>query len=236
MKKIWFLTVLIPVLFVACKSKCVEDSGRHISKDLSLKVYDEITISGPIKLMLVQDSTYSLKLSADSNIIDHIKAEVSGSKFTLELDPKKYCGTDSIVVHAGIGDLKVLKAGNHSQVTGEGIIHVKDLQLDLSDTTSLSLNLTAATLKTTLKGSSTVKLEGQTGLHEIKAKGSINLEAFNFASGIYNLDLEGVAKMNINVLNDLKVNTVGSTEIFYKGNPKNIDEKKSGMGKLEKVN
>jgi len=38
------------------------------------------------------------------------------------------------------------------------------------------------------------------------------------------------------VLNELKVRTDGSSEIYYKGNPKKIDEKKSGATKLEKVN
>jgi hypothetical protein len=235
MRRILFLVVAVSVLFVACKSKCIEDSGRHITKDVSLKAYDEIKVSGPIKLVLLQDSSYSLKLSADSNILDQIKADVSGGKLTVELDQSKYCGTDSIVLHAGIGALKSLTASKSAQVTGLEVIYVKDLKIDLSDTTSLSLNLNAASLKTSLNGSSTLDLKGQTGSHEVKSNGSIKLNAFEFISGSYDLNLEGVAKVSANVLNELKINATGSSEISYKGNPKDIDEKKSGNYNLIKV-
>jgi hypothetical protein len=38
------------------------------------------------------------------------------------------------------------------------------------------------------------------------------------------------------VLNELTVKTEGASEVYYKGNPKEVNEKKSGAAKLEKVN
>jgi hypothetical protein len=236
LKNVVYLLLLTSVLLNGCKSKCIEDSGKHITKNVSLKEYDEIIVSGPIKLILKQDSTYSLQLSADSNIINQIDAEVSGGKFTVKLDPAKYCGTDSIVLHAGIGNLTVLTASKNTQIIGLGVIHVKDLKINLSDTTSLALNLAAASLKTSLNGSSTLDLAGQTGVHELKSNGSVKVAAFNFIAGMYDLELEGLSRLDINVLNDLKIKSSGSTEINYKGNPKNVNEQKSGNYKLAKVN
>ncbi len=236
MKKLSFLFLTIPVLFSACTSKCIEDSGIHITKNLTLNIFDEIKVSGPLKLVLHQDSSYSLQLSADSNLIDQIKTDVSGGEFRVTLDPEKYCGTDSIVVHAGIGELKKLTADNKSQVFGEGIIYAADLKISLSDTTIITLNLNTANLKTEVDGKAKINLSGQTGKHEFKSKGAIELNAFNFVAGYYNLDLEGVGKSNINVLNELKIKTSGASEIYYKGSPNKVDEKKNGIGKLQKVN
>ncbi|MCD0489027.1 DUF2807 domain-containing protein [Pedobacter sp. MC2016-14] len=236
MKKLSILMLFVPVVFAACKSKCLEDSGIHINKDVSLKVFDEIKVSGPLKLVIKQDSSYTLQLSADSNIIDQIKTEVSGGELKISLDPGKYCGQDSIVVHAGIGELKELEVENRSQVFSSGIVHVGELKVKLSDTTALTLNLDAAQLKTEVNGKSKISLSGQTGKHEFKSKGAIELNAFNFVSGLYDLNIEGVGKSNINVLNELKVKTNGASEIYYKGSPKKIEEKKNGIGKLEKAN
>ena len=236
MKYNYFLILALPLLMVACKPKCIEDSGKHITKDLSLKVFDEIKVSGPLKLIIRQDSSYTLQLSADSNLIDQIKTEVSGGEFKISLDPKVYCGTDSIVVRAGIGELKKLTANKNSQIFGEGMIYVNELEIDLSDTTGVTLALNAAVLKTSLNGKTQFNLSGQAGRHELESKGSLVLNAFDFIAGIYDLDIEGLGRSNINVLNELKVKTSGSSEIYYKGSPKNVNEKKNGISKLEKVN
>jgi hypothetical protein len=236
MKPTSFLILAIPLFMVACKPKCIEDSGKHITKDVSLKVFDEIKVSGPLKLVLRQDSSYTLQLSADSNLVDQIKTEVSGGEFKVSLDPKVYCGSDSVVVHVGIGELKKLAADKNSQVFGEGMIYVNKLDIDLHDTTSVNLSLNAAVLSTSLDGKTQLTLSGQTGKHELESKGSLVLNAFDFVSGMYDLDIEGLGRSNINVLNELKVKTSGSSEIYYKGSPKSVNEKKNGVSKLEKVN
>lgn len=236
MKKIALYVFAIPLLFAACKSKCVEDLGIHSSKELSLQPYDEIKVSGPIKLLLRQDSTYKLNIGADSSVIGLVKAEVSGHELTVKLDAAKYCGTDSIIVTAGIGELKKLSASEAVRVYTTSKINLNDITINLSGATVLKLDLNAGKLALNNDGAAAINLIGQAGTHQLKSKGSINLDAFDFAAGIYDLDIEGAGKAKINVLNDLKVKTTGATEIYYKGNPKNVDEKKSGVSKLQKVN
>ena len=236
MKKIALYIIAIPLLFAACKSKCVEDLGIHSSKDLSLKPYDEIKVSGPIKLLLRQDSTYKLNIGADSSVIGMVKADVSGHELTLKLDAEKYCGKDSIIITAGIGDLKKLSAAEAVKVYTTSKINLNDITINLSGATLLKLDINAGKLTLNNDGAAAINLIGQAGAHVLKSKGTLNLDAFDFAAGIYDLDIEGAGKANINVLNDLKVRTTGATEIYYKGNPKNVDEKKSGVSKLQKVN
>lgn len=236
MKKTALYILAVTLLFAACKSKCIEDSGIHSSKDFSLKPYDEITVSGPIKLLLRQDSSFKLNIGADSNIIASVKAEVSGHELTVKLDPAKYCGTDSIIVTAGIGELKKLSANEAVRVYTTSKINLNDVVIDLSGATVLKLDMNVGKLTLNNDGSAKINLIGQAGVHQLKSKGSISLNAFDFVTGVYDLDIEGAGKSNINVLNDLKVKTTGATEIYYKGNPKNVEEKKSGVSKLQKVN
>jgi len=231
-----YLTLAASTLLYSCSSKCIEDSGKHIIKDLTVKPFDEIEIEGPIKLVLKQDSSFAVKISADSNIMDKIKPEVSGSTFKISLDPMKYCGTDSIVVHAGIGALKEIKAKGSSLVYSEGRLNLSDLNLYLTGAPDLNLDINARKLETEVDGAAKITLSGQAGSHKLESKGVLNLDAFNFVVGEYDIKVEGTGKSNINVLNDLKVNTSGASSIYYKGNPKNISEKKTGTAKLEKVN
>lgn len=201
-----------------------------------MKNFDKISVDGAIKLILMQDSSYKVQVDADSNIIAYVKADVSGSELKLKLDYDKYCGTDSIVVRAGIGELKQLELDGAVKVVGEGRIYAGDVKFNFSGSSDVSLDLSAARVTTEVDGVGKLALKGQAGIHELKIKGIANLDAFDFVVGVYDIETKGKGKANINVLNELKVRTSGSSEIYYKGNPKKVDEKKSGATKLEKVN
>lgn len=235
MKKTALYLLVLPLFFAACKSKCKEDLGIHSSRDFTVKPFDEVKVSGPIKLIMRQDSSFKINILADSNAIGLVKAEVSGSKLTVKLDGN-YCGKDSVIVNAGIGDLKKLTADGPSKVyTASGII-VNTLDVELTGAVKLNLDVSAMKLTTTTNGAAVINLLGQAGVHQVKSTGSIRLNAYAFVAGIYNLDLNGVSDLKINALNDLKIKTSGAADIRYKGNPKNIQEKQSGTYKLEKVN
>jgi hypothetical protein len=230
------LMLVAAISFAGCSSKCIEDSGNHIVRDITVSPFNEIEIDGPVKLVLRQDSSFKIAVSADSSIIDKIKTTVSGEKFKVSLDPMQYCGSDSIVIHAGIGALTKVKAAGASKVYSEGSLHVGDLAMTLSGATELNLNLYAGKVKTESDGAARLTLSGQAGAHELDSKGVLELNAFDFVVAQYDIDIQGTGKSNINVLNDLKVKTSGSSTIYYKGNPKNVSDKKSGTSKLEKVN
>jgi len=225
-----------PLFFVACKSKCVEDSGNHSTKEVSVKPYDEIEVSGPIKLIIRQDSTYKLVIEADSNVINLVKADVSGHELTLKLDADKYCGTDSIIISAGIGELKKLKASAAAKVYTSSKVNLNDISISLAGATVLNIDLNAGKLTLNNDGVSKINLSGQAGVNQLTSKGSLELNSFAFIAGVYNINVDGNVKANINVLNELNVKTTGAAEIYYKGNPKNVEQKKTGVLKLEKVN
>ncbi|MGY0035516.1 head GIN domain-containing protein [Pedobacter sp. NJ-S-72] len=236
MKKLILFSLALPLLFTACENKCVEDSGLHSTKEITVKPYNEIVVSGPVKLILRQDSSFKVNIQADSNVISLIKAEVNKNGLVIELDPKQYCGKDSIVVSAGIGELKTLEVKGASHIYTSSLINVNDLDIKSSGATTINMDLTAGKLTTTTDGEAHINLTGQAGVHQVKSKGVIQMNAFDFITGIYDLNVEGVGKLNINVLNELKAKTSGATTIYYKGNPKKIDEDKSGVAKEKKVN
>lgn len=235
MKKLSLLILVLPILWSACKTKCVEDSGLRKERVEKLKAFNEIEIKGPIKLVLKQDSSYTLKVAADSNVVDLVERKVSGAKLKLHLNKEAYCGKDSILVYAGIAELKSLKMDALSDVASTGRLNLQDLSLTLNGATALNLDLNAGKVTTSVNGTAKVHLSGQAGTHQFKAQGAVDLDAFDFIVGIYNLDINGVGKAKINVLNDLKIKTSGAAEIQYKGNPKNIKQDKSGTGNVQQI-
>lgn len=236
MRKIILLAGLLPVLLAGCSSSCIEDSGNHTEKKTVVKAFDRINVSGAVVLILQQDSSYAINLATDSALMEYVKIDVSGSQLNIKVKEKPYCGKDSIVVHAGIGALKELKADGANKISGSGRIYAGDLELALSGTSELTMDLATRNLTTTSDGTSKIKLSGQAGSHSLSATGIVDLDAFDFVSGVYKIDITGGGKANINVLNELSVNTEGSSDISYKGSPAKVNEKKSGAATLKKVN
>ncbi len=236
MRKIVAIALAIPVLLAGCSTECIQDSGKHVVKDAVVKNFDQIKITGAIKLVMTQDSSYSVKIEADSNIINMVRTDVSSGELRVKLEDGMYCGSDSVVVRAGIGELKKLNTVGSVKVVGEGRIYATDVDLKLEGTSDVTLDLSASKLTTKIDGIGKLALTGQAGVHNLTTKGTASVHAFDFVAGIYDITIDGMGKANINVLNDLKIKTSGTSEVYYKGNPKNVDEKKSGATKLEKVN
>ncbi|HMI05214.1 MAG TPA: head GIN domain-containing protein [Pedobacter sp.] len=236
MKKLSIIACLLPFLFTGCNTDCIEDSGNHIEKNTVVKPFDKISVAGSIILILRQDSSYAVRIATDSNLMKYVKVDVSGAQLNIKVKEEAYCGKDSIVVEAGIGALKELKGDGSLKVSGKERIYAGDLKLSMAGSSEVTLDLTAGNLSTNIDGTGTFKLTGQTGSHTLMVTGIADVDAFNFVSGVYKINVTGTAKANINVLNELSVNTEGSSEISYKGNPAKVNEKKSGAAVLKKVN
>jgi len=236
MKQLSLFLLALSLLFTACNTKCVEDSGIRIERAQQMEAFEKLEIRGPIKVILQQDSSYKVRIAADSNIIEDVKASVGSKTLKLKLDPEKYCGKDSVIVYAGINNLTSIRLENESTLASSTLLHLRDVELILNDNTVVDMELTTGKMTTTVDGTSKITLRGQAGEHNLKSTGALTLDAFDFVTAKISLNTEGVVKANINVLNDLNLETTGTSDVHYKGSPKNINKKKAGTAILEKVN
>ena len=224
------------VLLTSCKSKCIEDSGNHIEKNTVVKNFNKLDISGAFKIILMQDSTFGVNIATDSNLMSAVKVDVSGDELRIKMDEGSYCGSDSIVIKIGLGELTEIKTDGSVDIRTEGHIYADEVKLNFAGSSDIVLALNAGKLTTHMEGAGKLALTGQTGVHELYTQGTVSIDAFDFVAGVYSLDITGSAKANINVLNELNVKTEGASEVYYKGSPAKVNEKKSGAAKLEKVN
>jgi hypothetical protein len=236
MKQLSLFLLALSLLFTACNTKCVEDSGIRVERAEQMEAFEKLEIRGPIKVILQQDTSYKVRIAADSNIIEDVKVSVGSKTLKLKLDPEKYCGQDSVIVYAGVLYLTSIRMENNSKLASDALLNFKNVELNLDGNTEVDMELTAGKMTTTVDGTSKITLRGQAGEHNLKSTGALILDAFDFVTAKISLNTEGVNKANINVLNDLNLETTGTSEVYYKGSPKNINKKKAGTAILEKVN
>ncbi|MEO8884573.1 MAG: head GIN domain-containing protein [Mucilaginibacter sp.] len=218
----------------ACKLTCITGSGNKISEDRKVSDFTAIRISGNFKVKLVQDSSLNLHITTDDNLLKYIKTRVEGDKLIVSNEDVCTNGDQEITI--GVHNLNALHASGAVEVTSDGKINTGDMEIELSGSTKVTLDLNAARLTTKGSGSTEVNLKGQASTHNIDLSGSGNVNALDFIVGDYNISTSGSSDCQINVLRELNVRSSGSSSIKYRGTPTQINNSKSGSSSIEKIN
>jgi hypothetical protein len=239
MKKIHLALVIIAAVALsglsACRFNCVHGSGHMVSDDRKVSDFSKISISGDYKVVLKQDSSMSLKITADDNLIQYIKTEVSGDRLRI-YSKRNLCNNGQLTINIGIRNLEELKASGAVEVESDGNIRTQDLHFKLSGATKITMNLNAANVTTSSSGATELNLKGQATSHDIDLSGVGHVYAFDFVVGSCDIQTSGAGHCEVNVLNSLSVHSSGASEVRYRGNPSNVTNDKSGASSVEKVN
>ncbi len=239
MKKIHLLILLLIAGitlggFSSCRFNCVHGSGNVKSEDRKGGDFSRINISGAFKVVIKQDSSMSVKITADDNLLKYIKTEVSDGKLRI-YTKRNICKSKEMLVNIGIRNLEELKASGAVEVEGDGKIITSDLHLRLAGVTKITMDLNAANVTTHGSGVTELNLRGQATSHDIETSGSGKVHAFDFVVSKCDIQTSGMGHSEVNVLNTLNVHSSGASEVRYKGNP-SVTNDKSGASSVEKVN
>jgi hypothetical protein len=241
MKKPYFIllavvTAFTMLTFASCKMSCIKGSGNQTTTNRKVADFTKLDISGAYKVILKQDSSLSVSVTADDNLQELIKTDVSGNTLKISTNKKSICASGDFTVTIGVQHLEAIKTSGAISVISEGKIIAKTFNLDLSGATRINLNLDAGTVHTEGSGVTEITLKGQASSHDINLSGGGKVHAFDFIVGNYDIETSGASECEINVLHELTVNSSGASSINYKGNPATINNKKAGVSSITKVN
>lgn len=233
--------LLLAVVAVVCSSVlsschigCIKGSGNEASETRKTGNFNKIDISGGFKVTLKQDTSKSLVVTADDNLMKYIRTEVGGGKLRI-LTRKNICNNAPIAITLNVGTINEIKGSGAVEIVSEGRINTQNLNLQFSGTSKINLDLNAADVKTETAGTSEIVLKGQAASHAVEVAGVADLQAFDFVVGNYKINTSGSADCKINVLSSLIVNSQGASDIKYRGNPTKVETEKSGAASVKKV-
>ena len=219
----------------SCMLNCVHGSGNMKTENRKVTDFSKISISGAYKVVLKQDSSLSLTVTADDNLLKYIKTTVSGDKLSIH-NKRNFCNTGQLTVTVGVRNLEEVSTSGVVEVESDGTIKTKDMHFGLSGASKVTMDLNAANVVTSGSGSSEINLKGQATSHDIDLSGDSHVHAFDFVVGSCEIESSGVGHSEVDVLNSLSVHSSGASEVKYRGNPSNVTNDKSGASSIEKVN
>lgn len=239
MKKLYSTAILCVAalslsILSSCRLGCVKGSGHQITENHKASDFTRLDISGGFKINLKQDSSLTVSVTADDNLMKYIHINSEGDKLRI-YSKKNICGSGEIVLNIGVKNLEVIKTSGGISLVTDGKLNTKDLHLELNGASRIDMDLNAANLFTEGSGSTDMTLRGQATSHKIEFAGSGKVKAGDFVVGSYDIETTGASECTINVLKDLNVNTTGAADIKYRGNPTNVNTSKTGAASVTKI-
>jgi hypothetical protein len=238
MKKIVLFSLVIFVFATGCREiagRRVKGSGHIITENRTATGFNSIDVSGAIDVFVKQDSTTSVKVEADDNILEYIEVHTEGS--TLEIYTENNINlrpSNKIKVYISNPLYKEFQVSGASSVRCENEITSADaLDVGLSGASEGSLELNAPKVSVNLTGASNASVKGKTKDFEGSVSGASEIRGFDLLSENANVDASGASHIEIYASVKIDGQASGASSVNYKGNAQSSVEK-SGASSVNK--
>jgi hypothetical protein len=216
-------------------AKKVKGNGQVTTMNHDLTGFREIELSGGMSLFLSQGPDYSVRIEAESNLMQYIEVEKDGSELEIgvkdgyNLRPSK--GIRIYVTAPSFSDLSIAGSGS---IRGETKISGNDnIDLSIAGSGSMLLDVQSPNISADISGSGSVLLSGATRAFDASITGSGDVKAFNLLSETAEVDITGGGNVEVAASRELDVDITGSGDVIYRGNP-SLKTSRTGSGNVRR--
>ena len=197
----------------------IEGSGNVITKDITVKSFDELNASGVFNLLLSQGDKESLKIEADDNLLDLFIIENEGSTLTIKMKKNSnFNSKKQLKVYVTFKTLKSMDLGMVGGTSSDEKLKFADLKLKNQSVGSVSLNMTLQTLNMENQSVGSVKLEGSAENAIVKNNSVGSINAGNFVVQKMDIENNGVGSATVNAEKELKYSDSFLGKVSNRGN------------------
>ena len=197
----------------------IEGSGNVITKDISVKSFDELDASGVFNLQLSQGDKETLRIEADDNLMDLFIIENEASTLTIKMKKNSnFNSKKQLKVYVTFKTLKSMNLGMVGGTSSDEKLNFADLKLKNQSVGSVSLNMTLQTLNMENQSVGSVKLEGSAENAVVKNNSVGSINAGNFVVQKMDIENNGVGSATVNAEKELKYSDSFLGKVSNRGN------------------
>jgi len=234
---------LIPAIIIflsiqACnKGKIwgIHGKGSNISETRNAGVFIGVDLRCDADVELVHDSTFSIEISAQENILKVLGTKVENGNLVIDYNKRVWQHNKvKITIHTGNIQSVFLSGSGNINIQNEINTTTCDFKISGSgNITTAALN--AQTVTAHISGSGNIKIAGGTIQSEkFSISGSGNINAEYAVSATSDAKISGSGNISVNVNETLNASISGSGDINYRGNP-TVIVNISGSGKVTPI-
>lgn len=239
MKRILVFSFLILLVFSSCRyitGKRIRGNGVIKTENRSAGSFSNVDVSGAIDVYLTQDSTSSIKIETDENLLEYIEITVNGT--TLSIQPRSHTNlkpTRQIKVFVSNPSFNHLEASGACNIFSENkITDATAITIELTGASDVKMELATPKVDVDVSGASNIYLKGETKDFKAEGTGSTDIRCYELMAENATIDLSGSGDAQVFASLKLDVHVSGAADVKYKGNP-TVSQSISGAGSIKKV-
>lgn len=209
--------ILLPALslLLLCTAGCdlnrIRGNGTIKTETRPVTAFTQIDAGGFYELEW-HPGPPSLSLTTDENLLSHIRTSMEGSQLKIDMD-------GPIAPSEGIKIVVTSPSLNTAELSGA------------VEFTAKPLSGAKFTIETS--GAAKITLSGKVGRLLANLTGASKLEAADLPADDVELSVTGAGKADVTAANSLRAAITGAGKVTYGGNPKSVEKKITGAGKIE---
>jgi hypothetical protein len=227
-----FYAIIFSLLLSSC-TDCMEGNGKMATRTAKFTEITAINLSISADVKLVTDSTGTVKIEGESNIIEAIILEQKGTKLRITSEPC-FSSNKPITITIPVKTLSGLQINGSGSITSVNKMSGSDLELGINGSGDIELEVDAGNVLSEINGSGNIVLKGSAQRHKINVNGSGDVNAENFPTGNVGITVNGSGNCKVMATTALAIRIRGSGSVYYSGTP-DISSDIKGSGSLEKI-
>ncbi len=226
------------VFELACsRNSCPLGGGTVSSEMRDLPAFQEIVLYDKINVILKQDTVQNIKVEAASSLLSGISTIVQGG--TLIIQDNNGCkslrtGTDVVNVYISSGNLQKITYHGAGNVSSIDTIRTGLFTVDSYDGSgSINLNLVADSVNAIIRtANADISFSGHSDYAYVYSEGEGSVQLFQLTTRTALIESKSIRDINVHVTGNLTANILYKGNVYYMGNPPQIQTQISSSGKL----
>lgn len=196
------------------------------SETRQLEDFNRITISGNSKVYLTQSPNQEVRVETKNKLSE---VQTSVNNHTLHIDGKPSS------IYINIPSLEEVTISGYGEIHSKTPFKGENMRLYISGNGKIILPVEVNKLNLDISGFGKLRLSGSATDVQLSASGNGTIDAEKLHADNADVDISGVAKISIDVTENLNMNVSGVGSVYYVSEPKSINRNVSGIGKYGMV-
>lgn len=207
-------------------------NGNIVTEERAIGSFDRMELSGGFDVELVKSNDKTLMLTTDNNLMDNVETYVRGG--TLHVKSRNVGKATEMRLEINYQEIKHISTSGAVDIRSEDILEADDLSIESSGASELFLTLKTNQVRFDFSGASETELSGSTTELVFEGSGACELKAFDLKADRAKIEISGAGSAQVNVSDKLEASVSGAGNVYYRGNPDNIQTDISGAGNIRR--
>jgi len=204
------------------------------TKNYTVSAFKKLDINGAYTVNLTQGSNYALKIEADEEDFEYIEVSKNGDKLII-----KFTENENITINNEIEIwitspiLEEIEINGAVELECKNTWNLTSINIEVNGASSMDWDINCQEFNMDLSGASKVEMSGNAQRANVSISGAGALDAKDFITKKFNIDLSGAGNAKVYANESLSANISGIGIVTYYGNPTQINSDISLLGVLE---